>query len=61
MTAVTVAVLRLGLMAPTKAIGAIVNTNIASNPPSPEWDQHRDSAARNRAPDRAEHVIPRSP
>ena len=35
-TAVTVAALRLGLMAPMKAIGATASTNSASNPPSPE-------------------------
>ena len=37
MTAVTVAVFRVGLMAPTKASGAIVNTSIANSPASPEW------------------------
>ena len=35
-TAVTVAALRLGLMAPMKAIGATASTNSASKPPSPE-------------------------
>ena len=35
-TAVTVAALRLGLIAPMKAIGATASTSSASNPPSPE-------------------------
>ena len=57
-TAVTVAALRLGLMAPMKAIGATASTSSASKSTLPGMrDQYRDSAAIDRAADRAEHVI----
>jgi hypothetical protein len=57
-TAVTVAALRLGLIAPMNAIGATVSTSSASKSTFPGMrDQDRDGAAIDRAADRAEHIV----
>ena len=57
-TAVTVAALRLGLMAAMKASGATASTSSASKSAFAGMrDQHRDGAAIDRAADGAEHVV----